>query len=195
VGRIVSDSSFHHYLNINLRNFPSPSPIGSAADQIGQYYGNLAMWLCPRTIRQQMAHAMVGSLAIHPSILEEFGNPPLTVGTAAYSLIANLASPCEIHELLQSIMPEKLLSRFDSVYLPEKGIPLSPFPSREMLLGTIIKQTQENMRKVEESLRDLDQAPKLERTLKRAVDEGVTAAFTIHTDVLKQFANAAESLT
>jgi len=91
-------------------------------------------------------------------------------------------------------MPERILSRFASVYLPEKGIPLSPFPSREMILGTMIKEIQGQMRKVEEKAGDQIQVRELERTLRSAVSEGFNAAFTTQTAVLKQFASAAEAL-
>src|ERR1044072_214208 len=40
-GRIVADSTWHHYFNVNLTAFPAPSEPLTAADQIGQYYANL----------------------------------------------------------------------------------------------------------------------------------------------------------
>jgi len=63
VGRIVADSTWHHYFNFNLRGFPNSAPEGSAADQIGQFYANLAIWLAPISKQRQMAHAMFWELA------------------------------------------------------------------------------------------------------------------------------------
>lgn len=195
VGRIVSDSSFHHYLNINLRNFPSPSAVGTAADKIGQYYANLAMWLCPRQKRQQMAYAMLFGIASHRLILEEFGNPPLAVGKAVYSLLSAQVATTEVHELLQSVMPEKFMAKFDSIFLPEQGIPLSAFPSRELILGTIVSETQRKMREVEARLnKHTERAVAVERTMRDAVEVGFNAAFATQATILQKFASAAHAL-
>lgn len=104
VGRIVADSTWHHYMNLNLRGFAHPAPIGSVADQIGQFYGNLAIWLAPRSKRIQMARAMSWELARYTLLLEERDPEHLeNMGTLAQSLLAQVASPCEIHELMRVI--------------------------------------------------------------------------------------------
>ena len=48
VGRIVADSTFHHYFNFNLVGFV---PDGDVINQFAQYYVNLAVWLCPTVKR------------------------------------------------------------------------------------------------------------------------------------------------
>ena len=54
VGRIVADSSWHHYANVNLKGFPRNEcglPYkGSDFDQITQYYVNLVLWLAPASL-------------------------------------------------------------------------------------------------------------------------------------------------
>jgi len=100
VGRIVADSTWHHYMNLNLRGFPHPAPIDSESDQIGQFYANLAIWLAPRSKRMQMAHAMGWELARYTLLLENTSDLE-RLGREARSLIEQVASPCELHELMQ----------------------------------------------------------------------------------------------
>lgn len=101
VGRIVADSSWHHYININLKGFPHPAPPDSYSDKIGQFYGNLAIWLAPLHKRRQMAQAMYRELADYTLLLEQQGDPVRT-GEVAYSILGRSASPCEIYELLRA---------------------------------------------------------------------------------------------
>jgi hypothetical protein len=102
VGRIVADSSWHHYVNINLKGFPHPAPPTSHSDMIGQFYGNLAIWLAPLHKRRQMAQAMYLELADYTLLLEQPGDSVRT-GEVAYSVLGRSTSPCEIHELLRAI--------------------------------------------------------------------------------------------
>lgn len=101
VGRIVADSSWHHYLNLNLKGFPHPAPPKSDSDKLGQYYGNLALWLAPLPKRRQMAQAMLWELANFTLLLEQ-REAPLQTGEIAYSILSRSTSPCEIHELLRA---------------------------------------------------------------------------------------------
>jgi hypothetical protein len=108
VGRIVADSSWHHYFNLNLESLLFPAAPDSPADQIGQFYGNLAIWLSPPKKRQEMAQLMIDWLAKQPMVLEENGPGEITdpaallaTGGAVLKPLKRIASPCEIHELLQ----------------------------------------------------------------------------------------------
>jgi hypothetical protein len=106
VGRIVADSTWHHYTNLNLLGFPHPAPEGSAADQIGQFYANLAVWLAPRRKRLQMALAMSWQVARY-TFTQEPGGDIDTISLAAQSLLRRSTSPCEAHELTQVLLPEQ----------------------------------------------------------------------------------------
>jgi hypothetical protein len=148
-GRIVADSTWHHYFNINLENFQHPATEDSAADQIGQFYGNLALWLSSLEKRYEMADAMVRWLAQRPDVSEEVGPVPskrisdiMSTGDTARRLLSQVASPCEIHELLQLIIDEPYREQSETLYLPEKGFHLSFLPSKELLLGYVIHHFQ-----------------------------------------------------
>jgi hypothetical protein len=163
VGRIVADSTWHHYFNVNLESFRSPGDEDSPTDIIGQYYANLALWLSPRKARYEMAHAMIHQLAHHPVILEEAGLSDrqaseeqktveaLNVGRMAFDLVSREASPCEIHELVQALIPEVGCGLFETLYLPDRASTLSYLPSKELLLGRAVNLYRRKMAAVESS--------------------------------------------
>lgn len=148
VGRIVADSSWHHYFNVNLSGFKQPGQPGSPIDQIGQFYGNLAVWLSPTIKRFQIVEAMFRWLAQDPQVMEELGPREKAniadrrrAGAAALRFLSRVSSPCEIHELLQITIPQSYRDTepFETLYLPERGYNLTWLPSQELLLGCIIK--------------------------------------------------------
>jgi hypothetical protein len=139
VGRIVSDSTWHHYMNLNLRGFPHPAPKGSPSDQIGQFYGNLAIWLAPRNKRIQMARAMCWQLARFTLLLQERSDPE-TIGNFAHSVLGESTSPCEIHELLQ-VLPPLESGGFPAATLPGSN----DQPSRELFLGVVLDAYHQTM--------------------------------------------------
>lgn len=89
VGRIVADSSFHHYLNINLGHLQSRDAVqgdpvpGTDLDQIAQYYANLALWLAPKAIRDQLQSDLFFRLATNPDVLEARGSGIINLGKVA----------------------------------------------------------------------------------------------------------------
>lgn len=149
-GRIVADSSWHHYFNDNLEGLLFPAPDNSPADQIGQFYANLGIWLCPIKKRQQMADVMTEWLVRHPVVLEGFGpvstdELPELLGTggAALTLLKRVASPCEIHELLQMKVPEERRQKVETLHLSEDPFLPSVLPSKQLLLGYIVNRFSE----------------------------------------------------
>lgn len=157
VGRIVADSTWHHYFNVNLAGFLQPTdpdcPLktgpGSAIDQIGQFYGNLALWLSPTAMRFRMAEAMFRWLAQHPHVMEEFVPRPeasidekMRAGVAARRLLVRGSSPCEIQELLNLTIPEcyRHVEPFETLYFPKRGYNFTILPSQELLLGCVINK-------------------------------------------------------
>ncbi|HEU4388329.1 MAG TPA: hypothetical protein VFV34_11065 [Blastocatellia bacterium] len=188
VGRIVADSTWHHYLNINLTQFQPPATEGSAADQIGQFYANLALWLSPRTIRVAMAHEMLSRLANHPMVLQEIGGNVVDVGRAGYSLVSRRASPCEIHELIQAAVPGKYRERFETMSFPATGVNLGLLPSTQLILGCTIEWIQREIARVD-SLKD-SEPPRVAN----AIESGFHHAFNTHAAILTETASQAKRL-
>lgn len=86
VGRIVADSSFHHYLNSNLKGLNAldccghPLP-GTDLDQLAQYYLNLVYWLAPTHRRTEIKLNLLLLAAFHPDVLEIRGTGTRQLGT------------------------------------------------------------------------------------------------------------------
>jgi len=137
-GRVVADSSWHHYFNVNLNDFPPDSPAGSYGDQIGQFYGNLLVWLAPLSIRREMARVMLTWVATHPLMMEEAGSGPLNIGSTAYRILLNVASPSEVNELLAAVCPVDIRKQFESLNWLDRSIS-GRFPSKQILLGAILE--------------------------------------------------------
>ena len=187
VGRIVADSSFHHYINRNLVSIKGRRPDGSTEplsdlDQIAQYYANLALWLAPKWKRDRMVWGLFFWAARHPDVTEEKSNPPALIGRAALSALEReigrsnllrLLGPSE-HDLARNEIAE-LTSR---VFLNPQ---ISPHTNvtNEMLLGGII-------RKYHESFDDLDLPDpgwlKADPVSPRIVGHGISEAFRDSSD-------------
>jgi hypothetical protein len=92
VGRIVADSSFHHYLDPNLKGLSAMDCCGnplpdSDLDQIAQYYGNLTLWLIPKELRRKIKLGLFLKAAFHPDVLEIAGSSkPKLANVAKYAL-------------------------------------------------------------------------------------------------------------
>lgn len=138
-GRIISDSSWHHYLNVNLESFSADHLDLPAADQIGQFYSNLVVWLAPLSTRKAMAKAMFIWLATHPAMVEEIGAGVLNIGSLALKLLRQIASDCEIHELLVAACPEPLRLNFERLNFPHEP-EVSELPTVEVLLGSVVSK-------------------------------------------------------
>jgi hypothetical protein len=137
VGRIVADSTWHHYMNLNLRGFPHPAAEGSPSDQIGQFYANLAVWLAPKCKREAMARLMFWKLARYTLLLEEQQDAEST-GQTAQSVLTMAASPCEVHELIQVYTPTEISNLLDAGDIQ--------LPSKEKLIGSVVKSYHDVMR-------------------------------------------------
>lgn len=173
VGRIVADSTWHHYMNLNLTSFPHPAPDGSVSDQIGKFYGNLAAWLAPQCKRQQMARAMLYQLALYTSLMEPELDAEST-GASAHSVLTKVASPCEIHEFWHSYTPRPVLE----LYAAYEGV--SPLPSRNLLLGSVLKTCHRAMFR-----RETTDAEAAAPNVATMIEVGFQNAFKQHVNQLK----------
>lgn len=190
VGRIVADSTWHHYVGVNLTSFPHPSTPGTPADQIGQFYGNLAMWLAPRRKRFEIACTIFKWLANHPVMMEEIGGDPVNIGTAAYTTLTQVASsPCEISEVLDAIVPDDLRERYEAIYFPESDLVLSPFPSKGLLLGCIVNSFHQEQIKAANSTKRFER-----RSDEELISIGFKDALVLHAKRIEPIASEAKRL-
>jgi hypothetical protein len=106
-GRIVADSSFHHYLDINLKNLRSRDAsglpiVGSDLDQIANFYGNLAWWLAPKAVRKNMKLDLLFRLSKHPDVIEVIGNSTEVIGRTANAVLNATIGPAKLKRFLAS---------------------------------------------------------------------------------------------
>ena len=142
VGRVVADSSWHHYLGGNLKNFPHPAAVNTESDKIGQFYGNLGLWLAPRSKRIQMAQALLWELANLALVLRGWEEDTFRLGTFAYITLLQMASPCEIHEL-----SSVLVSRYPNPISREMRQVLNQFRGMELALGGVLSSYHHEIRR------------------------------------------------
>jgi hypothetical protein len=122
VGRVVADSTWHHYFNVNLKGFPSG---GSVLSQLAQYYVNLAVWLSPRSKRAQISCWLLWKLLHSPTVEMAYRNSRSDLGRAAAGVLRRTAGPCVIRDV------------FDPVARSTSAGDLL-LPSEEVLLGGVL---------------------------------------------------------
>ena len=97
VGRIVADSTWHHYFNVNLKGFPSG---GAVLTQLTQYFLNLAVWLAPAAKRREIACWLRWQVIQDPNVQMSLGNPPRAVGRVSSSVLRRRHGPCAVRDVL-----------------------------------------------------------------------------------------------
>ncbi len=96
VGRVVTDATWHHYININLNGMLVLGVPNASLMRIQRYWANLAIWLMPARVRRcLLPWVVINVLREHP-IAEEIripidGDPPIEqlrlIGLAVVSAI------------------------------------------------------------------------------------------------------------
>jgi len=111
--RMVVDSSFHHYLDFNLfairrraegSRLPEP---GSDLDQIAEYFGNLALWLAPKPIRDHIKYQLLLSLTRHMAVRQVWNHSVVKVGTVARDVLKRTVSSGKLQWLVGEFPFEK----------------------------------------------------------------------------------------
>jgi len=100
VGRVATDATWHHFININLDGTGSGLPAAvnglTAADlnRVQQYYRNLATWLMPRTTRRCLRFPLVFEELRRFPLFEELDlpRPPEWKGPMLRDVGATLAA-------------------------------------------------------------------------------------------------------
>lgn len=142
VGRVVVDSSFHHFLNINLNGTGSGDPFKRGFyDSFGrptrdyfailQYYRNIVAWLAPPEVRRKYYTNMILAVRYMPPLIEEIHSikdpspgDKLRAGVLTRKAITERFSQAEATQCtlaVISILPEKaraVLEPFINPWLP-----------------------------------------------------------------------------
>jgi hypothetical protein len=171
VGRVVADTTWHHYFNVNLRGFPA----GPVRDAIADFYINLAVWLSPPAQRRAMRCWFWWYLAVHPAVHMMKGNPIAVLGQTAMDVLGRRASRCMITELAWPFrVPHEYRWKF-------------PWPPDELVLGGVIRRYHEILDRADDGEKDLPGREHL-------VQDGVALAVQEHLDGLRELADTAGEL-
>lgn len=140
VGRIIADSSWHHWLDSNLSGF-EPTPAGQAAlRKIEAYFLNCGAWLAPRDVQAQVRNAAWSYILSTKEIKEIPADAPLNVfGERAIKELRRFASSGAVSEwILGPDKFNKVLSDPQFAQLSENSSLLN-LSVEQYLAGGIIK--------------------------------------------------------
>jgi hypothetical protein len=147
VGRIVADSTWHHYFDINLWGFQKG---GEVLDRLTEYYVNLTLWLTPKPVKQEMNAQLLywlsNSLNIRAVVQEGFRVPGIT----AAGLVREVGG--------QGVL--------DDLVWPLEGAPDVP---EELLLGAVVKESVAALSRG--GVKAFDTTDVVERGLRAGTDE------------------------
>lgn len=135
VGRVATDSTWHHWMNINLSGLEAAG--GNNWEKIKRYYLNLAVWLAPANVPRRCFHFHVlESFYAYPGI-EEF-HPKVNLfelGATFRYRLQKLYGPCWVTQLvfewiglIDIKLRERFIERYLAVPLPKRPFPPRPEP-------------------------------------------------------------------
>lgn len=120
VGRVVTDATWHHFVNVNVS--PTKAPLDAVdLEEIRRYYVNLATWLMPKHVRLCLRFPWVIREILEFSLLEELRpipkpfpgpgpdpTPFLATGEAVIASLAPRSTPAELRTLLDDALEDAL---------------------------------------------------------------------------------------
>lgn len=183
VGRIVADSSWHHWLNSNLIGNGQPnggfnaSPEGQAAlKKIDAYFLNCATWLAPPEKQSEIRNAAWWSAVWADETVEVPADAPLTYfGDRALKVLGRYASSSAVSEwVLGSVLFNNALSDA-SVAQISAGVSLLNLNVEQQLAGGILRALMREVGPLNPALTFPAQAPPDER-IEQAINVGTADA-------------------
>lgn len=200
VGRVVVDSTWHHWFDVNLIGRPVDrldslpfddtnlktqgflaSPEGEAAyRRIQNYFINVGLWLAPKTDRYCMLKGLIWPYVFQYPLVERVDpKVPVTVlGEMAKDALGNIAGQCNLRLWIFELLPAPIKIAFEKFELlpREKGLTL---PSEQLLeiyvLGTITRNLLVLARSIENYPAGDERAQSIvKKNLDRGIKEGLT---------------------
>jgi hypothetical protein len=147
VGRVVVDSTWHHWFDVNLvgrppdrldtwpHNYDNPKTQGFLASSDGlvawskiqNFFRNVALWCAPAAQQRcLLVHATWGAIIRYPAVERlRPGLPPWQLGDIARDAIGRVSSQCMLTQWLEPLFPERFVELFD---VPNGPGPVPPNP-------------------------------------------------------------------
>ncbi|MGA7729790.1 MAG: hypothetical protein WCD37_00810 [Chloroflexia bacterium] len=135
VGRIVADSTWHHWFDINLRGFP---PASAALGQIEAYFLNVAVWLAPPAKQTEMRNALSwGAIWRDPLVMLNYKRSPIwDLGGFAEDALGQYAPHCTVTQWIYDGLPVIVKKRyFELLDRPDPP----PIPLEQFVLGAAMR--------------------------------------------------------
>ena len=142
VGRIVADATWHHWFDINLNGFYTPSAPAGTDDiiqQIEGYFLNVAIWLAGRSKQRQMRNAAWwNSLFVDPLIMFDTTRlRPAYLGGIARNALGQYAPQCMVRYWILDVYPFELRLEIERFLNNPKEEPLIAFPIEDITAGLV----------------------------------------------------------
>jgi hypothetical protein len=83
----------------------NPKP-GTPLDMMAQFYANLAYWLAPKDLRQEIKKELLFRAARHIDVLETFGNGTTRLGSAARSALKSILGEADLLRVVGAVGAE-----------------------------------------------------------------------------------------
>lgn len=215
VGRVVTDATWHHFVNMNLYGFMGNEEGEAALEQIKHYFRNLAVWLAPSNlircmnrrktllilIRGQVVEAV--SSRSHPRLQELSTSFIWDVGVHARDVLGREASPCQAFEWMLDLVRPTLPDLVMDLLYPWRPIPKPfPFPDpipwvnlepiAEIAFGGALLAIHEQMEQIDIKSLEKDEC-QLDRIMERGVSEALRKATPSLGESMKTLTRMAES--
>lgn len=148
VGRIIADSSWHHWFDRNLTGIPQSSiylgfddsPAGQKVlRKIDTFFLNCGVWLAPPAKQREMCLAAWWSILFTDDIAELSPDEPLwSLGEQAISALTQHASICAASDWIFGLVSENQLAKTDLERLSEQCLHLN-VSLEQYLAGGILR--------------------------------------------------------
>jgi hypothetical protein len=145
VGRVVVDSTWHHWLNVNLRGFAADTSSSNYA-KIKTYFRNVGLWLSNRLSHRRIYRNAVWNAHLTYEATQEvsYSKKWWVEGRAIDSIIKGWISPCQFTQWhLDFIVPPNLEVVFPPWKIPEPCLSCPPF---DFIKWSVLTEISANLR-------------------------------------------------
>ncbi|HIK53633.1 MAG TPA: hypothetical protein IGS37_00385 [Synechococcales cyanobacterium M55_K2018_004] len=151
VGRVVTDATWHHFVNVNLVGvLPTRPPgrqglTGRNLDDVKQYYKNLVTWLMPRSVRRCLRYPWLLQELVRFPLFEELRPAPFDqlksaelreIGALVETALTKREPQFQVQQLTQDML-EDVLGADAVIKLSEFGREFGKITAREAGLAAL----------------------------------------------------------
>lgn len=136
IGRVVADSTWHHYFNINLWGYSATSAGLDALKYIEAHFLNVGVWLASPKLQKCMLASACWGILWHWKIKEVLTAKPHILGAEAHNVLGKYASQCTIYKWIIDLFPTEVVKEIMRIREPGVTPPLGPVEN--VVLGEIL---------------------------------------------------------